>query len=346
MRKLVTGLLILVALSLCTGLIYQWQLERSEQAQFPPPGELLEVDNLTMHLDCRGQGSPTVIMESGLMSGSSSWGLVHDELATRTRICAYDRPGMDWSEPGDEPLSAPAVARRLHSLLDAAGIDDNKILVGMSAGGVFVREYYRRHGADVVGMVLVDSSHEQQGRRLPEITSALDISTLLTVCSWLQPFGVVRAFDMLDETLPVDTLPASLAAAVKANANQSHSCHAMQLESEGFQQEVVDSRPPASLGDLPLVVLSQGRMPDERERGEFSREQVARMRSIWDDLQLELTGLSTRGRRVVAENSGHLIQLEQPQLVVREISTLLSQLRAERNQTAQALPNNDTATGR
>ncbi|MBW2374134.1 MAG: alpha/beta hydrolase, partial [Deltaproteobacteria bacterium] len=103
-----------------------------------------------------------------------------------TRTCAYDRPGMDWSEPIGRTVDAGEVAVRLHRLVEVAGIPGPYVLVGMSAGGVYVREYQRNHPGGIVGMVLVDSSHEQQGSRLPEISGAANIDRMLSLCSWLQ----------------------------------------------------------------------------------------------------------------------------------------------------------------
>lgn len=326
-KQIAAGLLITLVLGLGVGAIYQWSAAAAGRAEYPAPGQLFEIDELTLHLDCRGEGSPTVIFESGLMSGSTNWILVQDELAAITRVCSYDRPGLDWSEPADKPLTAETVARRLHQLLLTAGIEGDKILVGMSAGGVFVREYYHRYGEDIVGMMLVDSSHEQQGNRLPAVSGALDMSVMLRLCSWMAPFGVIRAFGLLDDALLDLDLPESQMGVFRANAYQSHTCAAMLNESEGFQLEVRDPQPPASLGDLPLVVLSQGRIPEDDELAGFTREQVTAMRKTWDFLQLELTSLSTHSRRVIATRSGHLIQLEQPALVIAEITALVQSLR-------------------
>ncbi|MGK0293583.1 MAG: hypothetical protein ACI9U1_001980, partial [Porticoccaceae bacterium] len=100
MRKLKLFFLILIGsvivISL-SGFAYQLIMEESDHVDYPAPGKIYQIDGLGLHLDCRGEGSPTVIMEAGLTSGSLSWLLVHDEIAAVTRTCAYDRPGMDWS---------------------------------------------------------------------------------------------------------------------------------------------------------------------------------------------------------------------------------------------------------
>jgi pimeloyl-ACP methyl ester carboxylesterase len=329
LKTLFASLALTLALCLVAGSLYQWSLQTAEQEQFPPPGQMIEIDGLSLHIDCRGQGTPTIVIESGLMSGSASWGLVHDPLASLTRVCAYDRPGMDWSEPSDELLQADLVAERLHRLLAAAGISDKKLLMGMSAGGVFVREYYQQHPEDVIGMVLVDSSHEQQGARLPEINGIIDLTAQLHACSWMQPVGIIRAFDLLDESIVPDQLDGDIAAMLRAHAYQSHTCEAMLNESEGFAREVVDTQPPQTLGALPLLVLSQGKPPADDELEGLSRKQADNLVMRWNQLQLELTALSTNSRRVIARESGHMIHLEQPDLLISEVSRMVQQLQRQ-----------------
>ena len=120
-RKIILFTLIAISLLIVIGSPYQWQSARSDRLAYPAPGEILEIDGLQTHIDCRGKGEPTLILEAGLSGGSSSWALVHDALSEITRTCAYDRPGLDWSSPDDQPISAPVIAERLHSLLSAAG---------------------------------------------------------------------------------------------------------------------------------------------------------------------------------------------------------------------------------
>ncbi len=319
--------LVLLVIMIVAGFGYQWFSARADRANFPPPGELYVVDGLNIHLDCRGQGVPAVLLEAGLTFGSTSWGIVHDALAQQTRVCAYDRPGIDWSEQTSNPLSAERVADRLHKLIELANLDGPFILLGMSAGGVFVREYYARYPQRVVGMVLVDSSHEQQGTRLPSMGGTSELSSTLALCSWVQPLGIVRALGIMDGLLDRYQLPEKQQRLLTANINQNHTCAAMLRESEGFNREVFDSKPPASLGDLPLIVLSQGKVPGADNEFGLPINQAREMAAIWDELQTELTQLSSVGQRRIATESGHVIQLEQPQIVIDAVNELVASLR-------------------
>ena len=124
MRKIKLFFLMLIGSVIAisfSGFVYQLSMEQSDQAAYPAPGKIYKVNGIGLHLDCRCQGTPTVILEAGLTSGSFSWAMVHDEIATITRTCAYDRPGMDWSEPINRVADAEEVSGRLYSLLAEAG---------------------------------------------------------------------------------------------------------------------------------------------------------------------------------------------------------------------------------
>jgi len=327
LKRILLGLLALIVLLLLSGAVYQWRAERADLQQFPPPGRLIDVDGLEMHLNCRGSGRPVVIMEAGLTTGSWSWGRVPEALETLTEVCTYDRPGMGWSGFIDHPATAAEVADRLHRLVELAPVEGPYVLLGMSAGGVYVREYYRRHPEGVVGMVLVDSSHEQQGNRLPQTGDPSEMDRMLTICGWLQPVGVVRlsgALDMLTNQPDIDERTKPL---IRAMVNRTGYCRAIANEMQGFAGDIRQADPPASLGDLPLLVLSQGKEPQADERFGVTVEQARAMRVVWNGLQLELAALSSRGKRFVAERSGHPIQLEQPELVIDKVGDLVRSLR-------------------
>ncbi|MDP6377769.1 MAG: alpha/beta hydrolase [Pseudomonadales bacterium] len=329
-RRILLTLVGLIVVVLAGGYVYQQWALASDRAAFPPPGRMYEVDGLSLHLDCRGEGRPVVVLEAGLGSGSTSWASVHEALVATTRVCAYDRPGMDWSDPLGTTADRTEVAERLHALLRAASVAAPQILVGMSAGGVYVREYYARYPEDIVGMILVDSSHEQQGHRLPDIPDAARTQTIMRLCSWLQPFGLVRALGLVQARFQAPDIPEDTWEVLRANYNRSHSCSAMMNASASFDGDTQDEDPPASLADLPLMVLSQGREPEALPEFGITLALARERRAVWDVLQKELTALSSRGMRVVARESGHVIQLDALDVVIEAVKYMVRSLRANR----------------
>jgi pimeloyl-ACP methyl ester carboxylesterase len=138
-----------------------------EISQDAPP-ELeghFDVGGYQMYLHCVGAGTPTVILEAGFNDVAETWSLVQPEVAQFTRACAYDRAGLGQSDPGPEPRNSLQMVKELHALLDEAGVEGPYVLVGHSLGGMYARLFADRYQKDVVGLVLVDSSHIDQFSR-------------------------------------------------------------------------------------------------------------------------------------------------------------------------------------
>lgn len=126
-------------------------------------------DHRVLNFRCAGEGSPTVILEAGFGAGSNAWGSVLPRIAPVTRVCAYDRAGYGFSDPGPMPRDGAAIARDLDHGLKAAGISGPYVVVSHSAGGLYARLFAARRPKEVVGMVFVDSSVEHQTQRTAAI---------------------------------------------------------------------------------------------------------------------------------------------------------------------------------
>jgi len=161
------------------GLIALLSLIYGASATDPQPtGQLISIGNRKLHIHCTGTGSPTVVVENGGAAFSFDWALVQSEVARFTRICTYDRAGYAWSDPGPEFDTFDQATQDLHLLLMNADVRGPYVLVGHSLGGMLIRFYQAKYPNDVVGMVLVDSSHEDSLQhvglkvvRIPELNA-------------------------------------------------------------------------------------------------------------------------------------------------------------------------------
>lgn len=122
-------------------------------------GRSVQVDGRAVYLDCRGAGSPTVVLEAGLGSGADSWGSLFDAIATTTRACAWDRPGIGRSAGRGLHTGLEAVAD-LRAALDAAGEHGPFVVVAHSLGGVYAQLFAAHPAADgteVAAFVMIDT---------------------------------------------------------------------------------------------------------------------------------------------------------------------------------------------
>lgn len=308
-----------------TSALYQAVREHQDRRRFPPPGRLVEVNGRRLHLWCEGTGSPTVVVIPALGSSSIEWVAVQRELVPDTRVCLYDRGGLGWSDhvPGRRDLGT--LADELHALLAGADVPPPYVLVGHSIGGLIARLVATRHQDQVAGLVLVDSSHEEQFERLASMMGrrwAMERRALRLRFRWL---GVARArVDLGVDTSyrthaeyesPPDHVDSNIALALTSRKRREVVGELMGWRT-GSQQVQAERR---HLGDLPVTVISRTGEPGVPADAPYGQPGAEAEEVIWRELQTEMTGLSSRGHHVISEKAGHNVHLDAPALVVAEV---------------------------
>ena len=185
--RVLVGLCSLIVVTALTGAAYQSVATRRDLAVTPPPGQLVDIGGYRLHLWCTGNGAPAVILDTGLGGSSAGWYVVQPDVARFTRVCAYDRAGMGYSDPGPSPRTARRIASELAKLLDRSGIAGPVVLVGASIAGFNVRVFASDHPELAAGLVLVDASHEADAHEVPRIARFVP---LLSTVGVFRLFGV------------------------------------------------------------------------------------------------------------------------------------------------------------
>jgi len=315
---------VVVALA-CAGAAYQWIAHNRDMRQNPRPGQLVDVGGYRLHIYCIGEGSPTVVLDSGLGDSWLPWYKVQPPIARFTRVCSYDRGGLGWSDPSPHPRTSKAIAEELHTLLQRAGVAGPFVLAGHSFGGMNVRMYARLFPTEVAGVVLVDSVHpDQVRRRSPEDMKA--IAAFLRVLGLKAdtiPFGISRLMQWCGYG-PAEIRPMLRTVECRWGPWQEHVA-----EEGSFEESAEGARRAGPLGNIPLVVLSHD--PDKLYPVPGRSPRSAKeMNPQWEELQSELAQLSTDSSRVIATGSGHYIQYDRPDLVIEAAKKLVEQTRKRR----------------
>ncbi|SPF39485.1 Alpha/beta hydrolase fold protein [Candidatus Sulfotelmatobacter kueseliae] len=315
-RRIARGLLVLLVVLAAAGFLYENISEARDRRFNPMPGRLIDVGGYRMHIDCAGQGSPTVVLDSGLGDSYVVWQKVQPQIANFTRVCSYDRAGIGYSEPSSRPRTSRVMAEELHTLLKAAGIAPPYVLVGHSMGGYTVRLFASLYPGEVAAMVLVDASHPDQENRFPPALKEWKKSELRTAefLEFGMPVGIPRLLGLCD--------PDPVIRAAECNF-QTASEEVAEMKS--FAESAAETAATGSLGDMPLAVLSHD--PD-KPSAEFPADLAKPTNEAWEKMQDELAHLSTRGTRTIARNSSHYIQVDRPEVVVEAVRTVLEQARA------------------
>jgi pimeloyl-ACP methyl ester carboxylesterase len=228
-------------------------------------GGLVDVGGHRLRIERLGKGSPIVVMEAGLAQPRNTWGHLPNDIASFTQVVVYDRAGLGDSDPGPVPRTGKQIIAELHMLLTNAGIKGPYVLVGHSFGGLSARLYAHQYPDDVVGMVLIDASHEDEYDRLAALLPQREREEYLKH----EGGGNYEQVDLLASAAEMRAAPA--------------------------------------LKPMPLVVLSAPAKPQSPTGAEGAR--------IHDELQAALAHLLPDSSQLLAEKSGHFIQLDQPALV-------------------------------
>src|SRR5688500_3837131 len=156
-RRVAFQLLALVVFVALVGATYQGVTTALERREFGRPGRMVDIGDYQLHIVCSGAGSPVVVLEAPAAGVSAAWGWVQPALATRTRVCSYDRAGLGWSEAQEGDFDPGRAADDLRRLLDGAGEAGPYVLVGQGLGSSLAQVFAGRFPQVVRGLVLVDS---------------------------------------------------------------------------------------------------------------------------------------------------------------------------------------------
>ena len=286
---------------------------------------LVDIGGRKIYLECRGQCSPTVILESGAGAWADIWSrdykhpagertMVIPGVAQLTRVCAYDRPGTvgdvnpdvdppgppfypSRSDPVPQPHTSKDMVAELHALLQAAHVLGPYVLVGHSAGGLVVRLYASTYPDEVVGMVLLDSTAVDVWRRF---------KAALTPEQWAKFEAGTISNPELEAVYP-----------------DAERLWTAPMADTPTTEQVRQAQAESPLRPMPLVVLSHG-IPFAPPSPGWPSD---KMEGIMTALQEDLAKLVPKAHYAIATKSGHNIHQDQPELVIAAIREVVEAVR-------------------
>jgi pimeloyl-ACP methyl ester carboxylesterase len=311
-----TRILYVIAIAVLAP-VHASAVESPRDGLFVPPGRLIDVNGITMHIYCIDHGAPTVVLDAGIGRFSLEWRAVQEQVARYTRVCAYDRAGYGWSDYGGHTRTVAEIACMLHALLDAAGEHGPYLMAGHSFGGFNVRYFTERYADEVAGMVLVDASHPAIFDQIPGLRQSM--RHLASARRVVTSPGAVSHFQEKDRN-------AALVLMAQPKARYTQLQEYRNFETNALR--VADLKRHLS---IPVTVVSRG------SSAPHPGFQV--LEEAWARLQHDLVGLSDRGHQIIAKEGGHAVHMERPALVAYAIiSTLDSTRSSVSDQDAWKIP--------
>lgn len=315
--RIALALVVLMLALIIAGCAYQAIGEWSDAREYPPPGNLIDVGGYKLHLNCTGTGSPTVILDALFPGQVSNWVWVQPQVAQETRVCAYDRAGHGWSDPGPAPRDALQHALELKTLLEKANEPGPYVLVGHSLGGLYVREFADRYPGQVAGMVLIEGTHPDVWAK-QGLTEGVGVDAgQLSFAPLLARVGFFRA-----GLFPVPSadaaLPPQQRAKEQAYFNTVKYFENLRAVNDAFSTALMQVRATRGLGNKPLaIVIGTG---SENYSG------------IPRQLQEELLKLSTHSTLVIVEGATHSGLVDDERFAGETARAILAIVQAVRSQ--------------
>jgi len=300
--------------------------ESRPDVEFAPVGRLIDLGGRRLHQVCSGEGSPAVVIENGAGGFSLDWVRVQSEVAKITKVCSYDRAGYAWSDSGPTQDTVEQTIDDLHLLLRKT-VRPTYVLVGASLGAIYARAYQRRFPEQVVGMVLVDGTHDEAitfmsaGKRVP--ISMLSAEELRVAYAQYEKEAPRPSAGRPDQE-PLNRLSAELQRVrywafeklirdVGLLPKGGAAAESWRQEFTALRRQRLGETHP--LGDLPLSVLERSNDVD----------------STWHAQQVELAALSAVGKHLKVDDSGHMIQLYRPDAVAAAIRGVVLAVRRQKH---------------
>jgi protein-S-isoprenylcysteine O-methyltransferase Ste14/pimeloyl-ACP methyl ester carboxylesterase len=313
----------LVVLVLLAGLTYEAYADAEAAREFPPPGTMVDIGGRRIHLVCIGREDP---MEPAVIFESSGWGnalsssKARERLATRTRVCSYDRLGRGWSDDAPSVTTIAETADNLGVLQDRAKLAGPFVIVASSIGGLTAEMFARKYPERVAGIVFVDAANSLLVPMLASYSGR--VTALACIAGTLSRFGVVRLMDPFG--LGTESEGARRSAAITYGARVWTATCAMARGLTAIQREF-EQAPPLS-PELPVIALSASSsrqlMPPFAER--FVDPDVIRAET---EEAHRAIAKRPRGSWKKVPDSTHLIADSQPDAVADVVFDMLDELK-------------------
>lgn len=277
---------------------------------------------------------PVVLFISGVASSSLNWAAVVRHLCPSIRCYTYDRAGFGQSDVSPHPPTAENIARDVWHLINKAPLTNPIILVGHSWAGVLINEFIALtgNGDDIAGVVFVDANHES----MPQVLNVNDpdLGVISEGVNHYVAKGIAAEHKLTQ---------AEWDALMADEATDRYATIARQEEDEydrsfeTLRSKRLDEKQPL-LGDKPVYVIGGMRSRDWTGmykagvlRGNGSEEQRSRVRALIEtadekseSIMRRHLELSTKSKLVFARDSGHFVQMTQPDIVVEGVRWVLS----------------------
>jgi pimeloyl-ACP methyl ester carboxylesterase len=282
----------------------------------PYPGKLIDIGTHRLHINCIGNGSPTVIIDSGIGGFSLEWLNIQNNLAKNVRVCSYDRAGYGWSEPGPRPRTTERITYELHHLLAESKIPGPYVLVGHSFGGYNIRYFASKYPESTAGLILIDASHPEQFNT----EEFKRVAEKQNENNYRNSYKVRIIHPIISDSYPAENkrIAFRLMSTMTSKSTLLNEMDNMEVSARQVTRQT--NHPPYI---FPVTILTRGQRV-------WAYDELGERRELqWLRLQNDLEKISMQSKHYLAKKSGHIIHLDQPEFVSNNIMSTILKIRSQ-----------------
>ncbi len=312
-------LMLVVVVLGSAGFYYQHQSLKADAIQYPPVGEMVELEGKQMHVYAQGEGDITIVMASGHGTENPyvDFYPLHEKLSEQARVVIYDRFGYGWSDQTSVPRDIDTITQELSTSLRERGEKGPYLFVAHSIASLEAIRFAQTHPDEVAGIVLLDAgnpafyeTYHTPSKAMQKFMQTLKTSGVLRILSQVESVAdtLLEPEEGYGQHIPEPLKNIQLAMLLKNFSNDTVIDEMLHLQSNA--KKVVDG---GHLGGLPLIWFTAG-----------SNQQAI---EGWSESQEELAEWSTNHKQVILDGAGHYVHHHEPGLIIEEISSLVELLR-------------------
>jgi pimeloyl-ACP methyl ester carboxylesterase len=289
------------------------------------------MNKLDLEYKIIGKGKTVIVIETGIGGSFYNWYSFVKEIKEDFTVVLYHRAGYGKSQTSNNPRTTRNIAEELNSLLNKIRIKEKFILMGHSFGGLCVQQYAKMYPNKLKSIILIDSTsyNFKQLYMLdtPVLSSHIEINKRV---EWDIDFSKKSKDELKNENENRISEFRKRIPDIEMNDIEEFftSPTLYKTTAEELKNWDVDSkdiRSISSFPNIPLTVIARDNKIAEKYwvNCNIPEKEATLYEAEWRKLQIELSKLSNKGKFIIAENSGHEIYLDRPDIIIQYLKTLI-----------------------
>ena len=294
----------------------------------------IEINNKNMEVLQIGKDGIPILILTGMACSFEEWIEITQILSRNDRVIMYHRPGLGASEIGAEKRTTAQSCEEIICLLESLNVTEPILLIAHSYGGLIAQHFAKLHPRKVRALVLVDSTSEDLEKldelHLPILNNNATDEDWINACKNYAEMTEKDLETVLQTTLTEaqKRLPHHIQQSLIEFQHKPNLYKAMKSEVENWKEDARIVKELGHLNRLPLRIIGRDKsaMIKLGIMDGLPEEELTILEEVWEKLIKDQVLLSSDNKLIFAENAGHAVYLDRPELIIETVKEVKKSL--------------------